>query len=80
MSISIHPEIEKQLRARAEAAGLSIETYLERLVRTDQEAGDEIEALAIEGLESGEPIEVRPGYWEEKHRRLDERLKRSGAW
>lgn len=79
MSITIHPEIEKRLRARAEAEGLSIEAYLERLVRVDQEAEEEIEALAVEGLNSGEPIEVGPGYWEEKHRRLDERLKMTGT-
>jgi uncharacterized protein YoaH (UPF0181 family) len=79
VSITIHPEIEKRLRARAEAEGLSIEAYLERLVRVDQEAEEEIEALAVEGLNSGEPIEVGPGYWEEKHRRLDERLKMTGT-
>jgi len=27
--------------------------------------------MAIEGLESGEPIEIGPGYWEAKHRLLD---------
>jgi len=34
----------------------------------------DLEALALEGLNSGEPIEAGPGYWEEKHRRLDARL------
>lgn len=52
-----------------------MEAYLERLVRADKEAIDELEALATEGLASGDPIEVGPGYWDEKHRRLDERLK-----
>ena len=46
--------------------------------RADQ-AEDELEALALEGLNSGEAIEVGQGYWEEKHRRLDERLKKTGA-
>ena len=77
MSIAIHPALEAKLRARAEAAGMSIETYLESLVNTDQETVDEVESLAIEGLSSGEPIEVGAGYWEEKHRRLDERLSNS---
>jgi hypothetical protein len=50
--------------------------YLENahLVRADQTAEDELETLAIEGLESGEPIEIGPAYWEEKHRKSDERL------
>lgn len=79
MSIAIHPELETKIRARAEAEGLSIEDYLERLVRADQQGADELEALAIQGLGSGEPIVVGPTYWEEKHRRLDERLKKSEA-
>jgi hypothetical protein len=51
----------------------------ERLVSADQSADEELEALALEGLNSGDPIEVGPGYREEKHRRLDERLKKTGA-
>jgi len=79
VTITIHPEIEKRLRARAESEGLSIDAYLERLVRADQDAEDELEALAMEGLDSGEAIQVGPGYWEEKHRRLDERLAKTSA-
>ena len=79
VTITIHPEIEKRLRARAESEGLSIDAYLERLVRADQDAEDELEALAMEGLDSGEAIQVGPGYWEEKHRRLDERLTKTSA-
>jgi hypothetical protein len=75
MSITIHPELETRLRARAEAGGLTVEEYVERLVRADQIANDELEALALEGINSGEPIEPSSGYWEDKHRRLDERLR-----
>jgi hypothetical protein len=79
MTIAIHPELEIRLRARAEAAGLTVEAYVERLVRAEQQAEDELEALALEGLHSGEPIEIGPGYWEDKHRRLDERLNKTGT-
>ena len=75
MPITIHPELEAKLRARAEAAGVTVETYIERIARDDQAAEEELEALALEGLNSGDPIEVGAGYWEEKHRRLEERLK-----
>jgi hypothetical protein len=75
MSLTIRPEIEQTLRTRAEAAGVTAEIYLERLIRADQEAEDELEALALEGINSGEPMEPGPGYWEEKHRRLDDRLR-----
>ena len=77
MSITIHPDLETKIRARAEAEGLSIEAYLERLVQADQQGIEELEALALEGLESGTPIEAGPSYWQEKHRQLDERLKKT---
>ncbi len=79
MTVSIHPEIEIRLRARAEAEGLTAEAYVERLVRAEQQAEDELEALALEGLHSGEPIEIGRGYWEDQHRRLEERLNQTGA-
>ena len=79
MTIAIHPELEIRLRARADAEGLTVEAYVERLVRAEQLAEDELEALALEGLHSGEPIEIGPGYWEDKHRRLDERLNKTSA-
>jgi hypothetical protein len=79
MTIYIHPELEVRLRARAEAEGLTVDAYVERLVRAEQRGEDELEALALEGLDSGEPIDVGPGYWEAQHRRLDERLNKTGA-
>lgn len=80
MTITIHPEIETKLRARAEAEGLTVEAYVERLVCADQRARETLEALALEGLNSGEPIQVGPDYWKDKHHRLDERLKKASAW
>lgn len=74
MPITIRPDMEARLRARAEAAGVSVETYIERMARDDG-AEEELEALALEGLNAGDPIQVGPGYWEEKHRRLEERLR-----
>jgi len=74
MTITIDPKVEARLRERAEAEGLSIAAYVERLVSADQAAEEELESLALEGLNSGPAIEIGPGYWEERHRRLDERL------
>ena len=78
MTIAIDPEVEAGLRRRAETEGLTIAGYIERLVKADQSAEEEIERLALEGLNSGEPIKPGPGYWEAKHRRLDERLEKTG--
>ena len=75
MTITLHPELAARLRSRAEAEGLTVEAFVERLVSAEQRAEDELEALALEGLNSGEPIQVGPSYWENKHRQLDERLK-----
>jgi hypothetical protein len=33
MSITIHPPLETELRAKAEAEGISVDAYLERLLR-----------------------------------------------
>jgi len=79
MSIAIHPELESKIRSRAEAQGLSIEAYLESLVRADQQGTEELESLALEGLNSGAPMEVGSSYWQEKHVRLEERLRKTGA-
>jgi len=75
MTITIDPKVEARLRERAEAEGLSVTEYVERLVKADQAAEEEIESLALDGLNSGEAVEVAPGYWEAKHRLLEQRLK-----
>jgi len=77
MAIAIDARLEARLRERAEAEGLTVDAYLERLVEADQAAGDTLESVGLEGLSSGEAIDIRPGYWEEKHRRLDEHLKKT---
>ena len=79
MSITIRPDLETRIRASAEARDLTIEAYLERLIRCDHEAEDELQALALEGLASGDPIEAGPSFWEERHRRLDERVSKPVA-
>ena len=78
MSITIHPELEARLRARAEAAGVTVETYIERIARDDQAAEDELEALALEGLNSGESIEVDERYRSEKRQWLIDRCQKTG--
>lgn len=78
MTITIDPKLETRLREKAESEGVTVDAYVERLVGADQDAEDELEALALEGLNSGPPIKVGPGYWEEKHRRLEERLRLAG--
>lgn len=79
MTITIDPRLEARIQEKADAEGLTVSAYVERLVSADQIAEEELESLALEGLHSGEPTAIGPGYWEEKHRFLDDRLKRTGA-
>lgn len=79
MPITIHPELEAKLRARADAAGISVETYIERIAHDDQTAEEELEALALEGLGSGESIQVDENYWAEKRQRLIDRHRKTGT-
>ena len=79
MSITIDPELEARLRARAEAEGLSIEAYVERIARDDERAEEELETLALEGLNSGDSTVADERYWEQKRRRLIERHEQTGT-
>ena len=79
MPITINRELEARLRARAEAAGITVETYIERIALDDQAAEEELEELAIEGLNSGEAIEADKRYWEEKRKRLIGRHRKTGT-
>lgn len=78
MPIAINSEVEALLRARAAAAGVAVETYIERIARDDQAAEAELEPLAIAGLNSGESLEADDHYWESKRQRLVDRYRDSG--
>ncbi len=49
--------------------------YIGELIRADQKrkAEEKLETLLLEGLNSGEPIEVTEPFWKEKQRQLLER-------
>jgi hypothetical protein len=64
MAITVDPKLEARLRERADAEGLSVCDYVERLLNAEQSAEEELETLALEGLNSGEPIAVDAAYWE----------------
>jgi len=54
----------------------SVSEYVRELIRADhkRKADERIDTLLLEGLDFGAPIAVTPEYWEEKKRRLTERL------
>jgi hypothetical protein len=79
MTITLDPNIEARLREQAEAEGLTVSAYVEQLLTRRERAREQIETWALEGRNSGPPIEVGPGYWEERQRRLLERMDRAGS-
>jgi hypothetical protein len=77
MSITLQPELQAKLHERASEAGITIEAYIERLVRADEAAMNELEELALEGLNSGEAIEAdNDEYWQERRRLLEEHVRK----
>ncbi len=51
--------------------------YVRTLIREDQKrkAQERLEALLLEGLDSGAPIEATPEFWQELRGRIDVRRK-----
>jgi predicted transcriptional regulator len=74
MTITISPDAEKRLRERAQAEGMSIEAYVEQLIREDEEWDEvseaplaqhdpefgEVQAAVTEGLDQAKRGEGRP--------------------
>ena len=79
MPITINTELEATLRARADASGITVETYIERIALDDEAAEAELEAIALEGLNSGESILADERYWAEKRQRLIDRYQNAGS-
>ena len=75
MGITLQPELEAKLRSRAKKQGASIDSYIEHLLFIDDVTRESLEQAALEGLNSGEPVEGDQAFWEERHRKLDEYVK-----
>jgi antitoxin ParD1/3/4 len=54
----------------------TISEYVRQLIRLEQKqaAQNKLEALLLEGLNSGEPIEVTDEWWRNKEKQLLERI------
>lgn len=80
MNIALPDSMKHFVQDRVSEGGYSsVSEYVRELIRADQrrKAEERIDALLLEGLDSGTPIPVTPEYWEEKKRRLTERLARA---
>jgi len=76
LNISLPSSLKDFVEAQVQSSGFSTPSeYIRNLVRDDQKrrAEERLEALLLEGLNSGEPIEITPEYWEKKRTQLMER-------
>ena len=83
LNISLPQSLKDYVEDRVSVGGYSTPSeYLRELLRQDQKqrTEDKLETLLLEGLESGEAIEITPEYWENKRKRLVERhAKKTGS-
>jgi antitoxin ParD1/3/4 len=77
MNIALPESMKHFVQERVSEGGYSsVSEYVRDLIRGDQKrkVEERIDALLLEGLDSGEPIPVTKEYWEEKKRKLTARL------
>jgi antitoxin ParD1/3/4 len=77
MNIALPESMKSFVQGRVSEGGYSsVSEYVRELIRADQKrrVEEQIDALLVDGLNSGDPIEVTPEYWEAKRRTLTERL------
>jgi antitoxin ParD1/3/4 len=77
MNIALPESLKQFVQERVSEGGYSsVSEYVRELIRADQRhmVEERIDALLLDGLDSGAPIPVTQEYWEEKKRRLTERL------
>ncbi len=75
-TVPVPHELDRRVKLRLETGGFStIAEYVRGLLRADVERVDRrLEALLLEGLDSGEGIEITPEFWERRRKELNERL------
>ena len=77
MNIALPESMKQFVQERVTDGGYSSTSeYVRELIRPDQrrKAEERIDALLLEGLDSGEPIPVNQDYWDEKKPKLAERF------
>lgn len=80
MNIALPESMKHFVQERViEGSYSSVSEYVRELIRADQKRNleERIDTLLLEGLDSGQPIPVTAEYWEEKKRRLTDRLSRA---
>ena len=79
MNVALPESMKSFVQERVSEGGYSsVSEYVRELIRADQKRWTEerVDALLLEGLESGEPIPMTRESWEARKHKLGERLAR----
>jgi len=79
LNISLPQSLKDYVENQVKTSGYSTPSeYVRELLRQDQSrrAEQKLEALLLDGLNSGEPVEITPEYWENKRQQLVKRQAR----
>ena len=70
MNISLPQDLKKYIAERTKAGYSTPSEYVRELVRLDQKrhAQERLDALLLEGLNSGKPLPASPAFWNELKR------------
>jgi antitoxin ParD1/3/4 len=82
LNISLPQSLKDYVEDQVKANGYSTPSeYVRELLRQDQQRRTEqrLEELLLQGLNSGDPIEISPEYWENKRRQLVKRHSRKSG-
>jgi antitoxin ParD1/3/4 len=82
LNISLPQSLKDYVETQVKDSGYTTPSeYVRELVREDQKRRAErrLEALLLEGLNSGDPVEITPEYWESKRRQLIDRHGRKAS-
>jgi antitoxin ParD1/3/4 len=78
MNVSLPETLKEYVEEQVNGGGYgTVSEYLRELIREDKKrkAQERLEALLLEGLDSGDPLPVTPDFWKELWGRVDARRK-----
>jgi antitoxin ParD1/3/4 len=72
MNVSLPEQLRAFVSERAAGRFGSASEYIRQLIREGQRRAEQekLEALLVQGLESGEPVEITPEFWDRKRKEL----------
>jgi len=82
LNISLPRSLKDYVEEQVKEGGYSTPSeFIRTLLRDDHKrrAKEKLETLLLEGVHSGEPLQITPAYWERKRRQLTARIHRKAG-